>query len=113
MAVLPSFLPSLRSLPLAPSRPINPGNLLERTRPFLVVGSRTQPSTAPRATFRALPCEHEDALLTGTTRSLDRRRMALNLAGSLPGAAPRAAQPQPSRRGMRATLVPRLSAAHA
>jgi hypothetical protein len=45
-----------------------------------------QPSrqTAPRVgSLLPLPKEPEDARLTGGTRSLDRRLLALNLAGSL------------------------------
>jgi len=43
---------------------------------------------APRAAaFFALPKEPEDALITGGTRSLDRRLLALNLSGSLSKAA--------------------------
>jgi hypothetical protein len=39
---------------------------------------------APRASVIQMPREPEDAVLTGGTRSLDRRLLALNLSGSLP-----------------------------
>jgi hypothetical protein len=50
------------------------------------VTQRRQPSrqTEPRVdSLLLLPKEPEDARLTGGTRSLDRRLLALNLAGSL------------------------------
>jgi len=48
-----------------------------RPAPGLLLSVRTIPG------FR-LPMEPEDARLTGGTRSLERRLLALNLAGSLP-----------------------------
>jgi hypothetical protein len=59
------------------------------------LGIRTLPSTSPVATaearahstyksrFMPMPYEPEDARITGVTRSLKRRLMALNIAGSL------------------------------
>lgn len=52
-----------------------------------VTSHRPIPSrqSSPRAaTLISMPKEPEDALLTGGTRSLDRRLLALNLSGSLP-----------------------------
>lgn len=43
-----------------------------------------RPQSAPRVLF-ALPKEPEDARITGGTRSLDRRLLALNFSGSHAG----------------------------
>jgi hypothetical protein len=78
MATLQSHVPaSLRTN--SHSRLANPGNA-EDSRPYLIAGRKGRtPSTA----FLALPREPEDAKITGATRSLDRRLLALNLRGSL------------------------------
>ena len=60
-----------------------------RNQPDALVTTVTQrhPPTrqpAPRVLY-ALPKEPEDARITGGTRSLDRRLLALNLSGSHPG----------------------------
>jgi hypothetical protein len=82
MATLQSHIPaSLRSN--SPSRRANPGNSnSEDSRPYLVAGRKGR--TASTA-FLALPKESEDAKITGATRSLDRRLLALNLRGTLNG----------------------------
>lgn len=53
-----------------------------RSRPYLVELSR--PSGASRFSFTSLPHEDEDSRITGGTRSLIRRLLALNVEGSLP-----------------------------
>ena len=59
------------------------------TRSSMLVSSvpaRRQPlarSTGPAHSLFSLPKEPEDARLTGGTRSLDRRLLALNVAGTL------------------------------
>lgn len=56
------------------------------TRSNMLVSSvpaRRQPMSRPAHTLFALPKEPEDARLTGGTRSLDRRLLALNVAGTL------------------------------
>jgi hypothetical protein len=60
-----------------------------RSRPDALVTTVTQRrpparQPAPRVLY-ALPKEPEDARITGGTRSLDRRLLALNLSGSHPG----------------------------
>jgi hypothetical protein len=79
MATLQSHIPaSLRNN--VPSRRANPGACAEDARPYLIAGRKGRtPSTA----FLALPNEPEDAKLTGATRSLNRRLLALNLRGSV------------------------------
>ncbi len=49
--------------------------------PYLVVGRQNRTAWTP---FIPHPKEAEDARITGTTRSLDRRLMALNISGKLP-----------------------------
>jgi hypothetical protein len=83
MATLQSHIPaSLRSS--SSSRRANPGNTTSEdsrdSRPYLVAGRKGR--TASTA-FLTLPKEPEDAKITGATRSLDRRLLALNLRGSL------------------------------
>jgi hypothetical protein len=80
MATLQSHLPaSLRSNP--PSRRANSGNSIsEDSRPYLIAGRKGR---TPSTSFISLPNEPEDAKITGATRSLDRRLLALNLRGSL------------------------------
>jgi hypothetical protein len=46
---------------------------------------QSHPSAPQAAALFTLPKEPEDARLTGGTRSLDRRLLALNLSGSRPG----------------------------
>jgi hypothetical protein len=82
MANLQSHIPaSLRSN--SPSRRANSGNPnSEDSRPYLIAGRKER--TASTA-FLTLPKEPEDAKITGATRSLDRRLLALNLRGTLTG----------------------------
>lgn len=74
MSAIPSTLPRPDYAPLLP----------ERGKPVASVGYlRPVPNRqpAPRsATLFAMPKEPEDARLTGGTRSLERRLLALNLA---------------------------------
>ena len=56
------------------------------TRPYLVPLVTTKMNLGvrrPTAPFSALPRESEDARITGVTRSLDRRLLALNITGTL------------------------------
>ena len=79
MATLQTPLPaSLR----IPSRRANPGNLTEDSRPYLIAGRKGRTPAVGKTAFIALPKEPEDARITGATRSLDRRLLALNLQGS-------------------------------
>jgi hypothetical protein len=79
MATLQTHLPaSLR----IPRQRANFGNLTEDSRPYLIAGRRGRTPAAGKTTFIALPKESEDARITGATRSLERRLLALNLQGS-------------------------------
>jgi hypothetical protein len=78
MATMPSRINHLQSSSPSLGRPQD----MQGT----TVTQRRQPSrkTAPRIdSLLRLPKEPEDARLTGGTRSLDRRLLALNLAGTL------------------------------
>jgi hypothetical protein len=79
MATIPSNF--VRFQPSLPTRQMQLENLVTKVTPL------RQPAQRISSLF-ALPKEPEDARLTGGTRSLDRRLLALNLAGSL--ARPRA-----------------------
>jgi hypothetical protein len=79
MATIPSNF--VRFQPSLPTTRLQPGNLVTKVTPL------RQPTLRGSSLF-ALPKEPEDARLTGGTRSLDRRLLALNLAGSF--AKPRA-----------------------
>jgi hypothetical protein len=79
MATLRTHLPAALRIP---SRRANPGNLTEDSRPYLIAGRRERTPIVGRTAFIALPKESEDARITGATRSLDRRLLALNLQGS-------------------------------
>lgn len=82
MATIPSNF--VRPQPSSPSTRLQPGNLVTK------VTQLRQPTFRASSLF-ALPKEPEDARLTGGTRSLDRRLLGLNLAGSF--AKPRAVRP--------------------
>ena len=70
---------SLRALNL--SRPSTSSNMSDSSRPYLVAGRKDRTALVGRTAFVALLKESEDARITGATRSLDRRLLALNLRG--------------------------------
>jgi hypothetical protein len=78
MSALPSTFPSIKHPSRLPKAdPRNTENSVVQLRPMPL----RQP--APRsASLFALPNEPEDARITGGTRSLNRRLLALNLSGS-------------------------------
>jgi hypothetical protein len=74
------------TLPSESSSPRADGMSSARTRPYLVPFVQTKMNgnvRKPAAPFSALPRESEDARITGATRSLDRRLLALNIYGTL------------------------------
>jgi hypothetical protein len=83
MANLQTHTPaSLRAA--TPSKRSNPSNVnatTEATRPYLIAGRKGRTAAVNKAAFLALPKESEDARITGSTRSLDRRLLGLNLKG--------------------------------
>jgi hypothetical protein len=52
-------------------------------RPALMVSGAARVAVLSKSRFARLPHEPEDARLTGVTRSLNRRLLALNVSGSL------------------------------
>lgn len=65
-----------------PSKSANTGTLTDSNRPYLIAGRKGRTPAVGRTAFLALPKESEDARITGATRSLDRRLLALNMRGS-------------------------------
>jgi hypothetical protein len=66
-----------------PSQRAGSGNVhTENARPYLIAGRKGRTPAVGKTAFIALPRESEDARITGSTRSLDRRLLALNLQGS-------------------------------
>jgi hypothetical protein len=59
------------------------GSFTPQNRPYLVTGQKRKPAPAAQQSSFLFPHESEDARLTGSTRSLYRRLLALNLPGSL------------------------------
>ena len=84
MATLRSHTPAnLRDRSSSPTSRMSSGYSayqIGESRPFLVSGRKERTSVTG---FMVLPKESEDAQITGSTRSLDRRLLALNLKGSL------------------------------
>ena len=82
MATTPSLINRIQTS--SPATQIESGTLvttINQHRPILVPIRPISPrASAPIS----MPKEPEDALLTGGTRSLDRRLLGLNLSGSLP-----------------------------
>jgi hypothetical protein len=92
MATMPSRINHLQ--------PSSPGLGMQQEMPVTSVTERRQPHRV--GSLLPLPKEPEDAHLTGGTRSLARRLLALNLAGSLRTSVlgrPELVKPLPERAG--------------
>lgn len=61
------------------SRRLISGSLNQSSRPYLIAGRKERTASVGKTAFVPLPNEGEDARITGSTRSLDRRLLALNL----------------------------------
>jgi hypothetical protein len=59
------------------------GSLVADPRPYLVTGQARKPAKGAQNYLALFPHESEDARLTGATRSLYRRLLALNLPGKI------------------------------
>lgn len=59
------------------------GLTLRAQQSHLVVGPEARAASLIKSRFAPLPQEPEDARITGVTRSLTRRLLALNISGSL------------------------------
>jgi len=94
MAAIPTSYTRFKSS--APGTGIPSGLLVTSVTPRRQL---TVPPTSQPGKLFSLPKEPEDAKLTGGTRSLDRRLLALNVAGTLP-------RPAVAKGPMRATSLP-------
>jgi hypothetical protein len=83
MANLQTHTPaSLRAgTPSKRSNVSNVNAMTEAARPYLIAGRKGRTAAVNKTAFMALPMESEDARITGSTRSLDRRLLGLNLKG--------------------------------
>jgi len=82
MSNVPDAMPSSLRKPVEPSRFAQ--NLINRAqRPMLIPAGSAHSAALLKSRFARLPQEPEDARLTGVTRSLQRRLLALNLKGTL------------------------------
>lgn len=66
-----------------PSARDNRGGPVPDPRPYLITGQRRKPVASAQQYLSLFPHEAEDARLTGSTRSLFRRLLALNLPGTV------------------------------
>ncbi len=83
MISLPNALPSSLRKPVESSRFAQ--DLMTRSAgKALIAGPEARTAALQKSRFARLPQEPEDARMTGVTRSLTRRLLALNLSGSLP-----------------------------
>jgi hypothetical protein len=79
MATTPSSI--IRFQTSSPSPGVKPGGLVTPVTQHCEIGNRLP----PRRVLFSLPKDPEDARITGGTRSLARRLLALNLYGGHPG----------------------------
>jgi hypothetical protein len=80
--------PMRNAVPASVRRPIESSRfaqgLMQRTqKPTLIAGPEARALSLAKSRFARLPQEPEDARMTGVTRSLNRRLLALNVPGSL------------------------------
>jgi hypothetical protein len=75
-------VPSTLRKPVEPSRYVHMLSLRAHST-HLVAGPEARAAALQKSRFARLPHEPEDARLTGVTRSLNRRLLALNLPGTL------------------------------
>jgi hypothetical protein len=80
MSHLPMQLPATLRLANLPERP---RPLRSTVKPYLIARTSRLAEVLGVRSFVKLPCEEEDAKITGSTRSLDRRLLALNVRGTL------------------------------
>lgn len=59
------------------------GSFTPQSRPYLINGPKRKSAISAQQCLSLFPHESEDARLTGCTRSLYRRLLALNLPGSM------------------------------
>lgn len=79
MSILHTSPASLRAG--APVNNQHRGSFTPQSRPYLINGQKRKPASSAQQSAFLFPHESEDARLTGSTRSLYRRLLALNLPG--------------------------------
>ncbi len=85
MSNLYDVTPSSLRRPIEASRFVH--NLTTRSnRPVMMTSGPARAAALAKSRFARLPQEPEDARITGVTRSLQRRLLALNMKGSRSGA---------------------------
>jgi len=82
MAILSKYPPASDKSGSSASR-ANYGSVAVRPHPYLVTAQRRRFGKAESRYLPLFPHESEDACLTGSTRSLYRRVLGLNIAGNL------------------------------
>lgn len=82
MPTLISQIPASVRQPVEPSR-FTQGLLNRFQAQVLVAGPEARATALSKSRFARMPQEPEDARMTGVTRSLQRRLLALNVQGSL------------------------------
>lgn len=82
MTMIRNAVPSSVRKPIESSR-FAQGLMLRAQHSHLVVGPEARAASLAKSRFARLPQEPEDARITGVTRSLTRRLLALNISGSL------------------------------
>ena len=80
--------PMRNAVPASVRRPIESSRfalgLMQRTqKSTLIAGPEARALSLAKSRFARMPQEPEDARMTGVTRSLNRRLLALNIPGSL------------------------------
>ena len=82
-------MPSMRNaVPASVRKPVDTSRfaqgLMQRTqKSLLIAGPEARAASLAKSRFARLPEEPEDARITGVTRSLTRRLLALNVPGTL------------------------------
>lgn len=90
MSTLRNTVPASLRKPVEPYRFTQ--DLMSRShRPVLVGGAEARAMALSKSRFAPMPEEPEDARMTGVTRSLTRRLLALNVRGSLMRSTPKVA----------------------
>ena len=82
MSIFKNAVPGSLRVTVEPSR-FALSLLIRAQRPSLVAGPEARAVALSKSRFARMPHEPEDARMTGVTRSLNRRLLALNVAGSL------------------------------
>ena len=81
MAIFQHTYPASLRARASTARENRDGSIAPDPRPYLVTGQHRKPAISAQQYLSLFPHESEDARLTGSTRSLYRRLLALNLPG--------------------------------